>query len=204
MFGVVLPGLFEECASGRHLVGGFGQAHQGGRGRTDGGPGVGTHAVFGFFAEHLQHALGHAKADGGKPAVKIRAVRRVENLAVGIKAETCGLAFHHVLGFLDAMLGHPGVVDDEGLGATALHAGGEPIVTDLVVTARQHGEAVILAAFGVLPTAADNRPLAMVTAAAPAHFTTEVHTALALHHPAKRRNTAAGGGVRVFAPDLLL
>ena len=44
----------------------------------------------------------------------------------------------------------------------------------------------------------------MVTAAAPAHLATEVHATLALGHPAERRNTAAGRGIRVGAPDLLL
>ncbi|MNQ29729.1 hypothetical protein D3C85_430500 [compost metagenome] len=102
------------------------------------------------------------------------------------------------------MVGNEGILDDQGLGAAALHAGGEPVVTNLVVAARQYGEAVDRLAFGILPPAADDGPLGVVAAAAPAHLAVEQHAALHLFHLAERGDGAAGCGIRALAPDFVL
>ncbi|MNV76267.1 hypothetical protein D3C71_1696060 [compost metagenome] len=106
VFGVFLPGLLEKGPGSAHLMSRLGQTHQRRSRRTDRRTGVGTHAGLGLFAEHLKHPLGNTQAHGGKTAGEVRTVRRVEDLAVRVQTETCGLAFHHVLGFLDAVFRH--------------------------------------------------------------------------------------------------
>ncbi|MND92566.1 hypothetical protein D3C80_847280 [compost metagenome] len=204
MFGVVAPGFLQEGTGSRHLVRRLGQAHQGRRRRTDIDAGVGPHAVAGFFLEGLEHALGNAQADSREAAGEVRTIRAVEDLAVRVQTEAGGLALHHVLGFLNAVLGDEDIVDGQGFGAAAFHAHGIPVIQDCVVAARQHREAVILRAFGIQAAAADNRPLGMIAAAAPTHLAAEHHAALDLLDLAEWRNRAAGRGVRVGTPDFIL
>ncbi|MCY1412577.1 hypothetical protein D9M71_279880 [compost metagenome] len=185
-------------------MGRLGQTHQRRDGSTHVGAGVGPHAVLLLFLERGQHALGDAEADGGEAAGKVRTVRGVEDLAVRVQIAAGGAAFHHVLGRLDAVVGDEGILDHQGLRAAAALADGVPVVADLVVAARQYTEAVDQLAFGILAAHADDGPLGVVAAAAPAHLAAEQHAALGFLDGAERCDAAAGGGIRVFAPDLVL
>ncbi|MNO47887.1 hypothetical protein D3C76_382110 [compost metagenome] len=204
VFGDLFPAFFQQGPCGGDLMRGLGQAHECRRCRAHRSTGVGAHAVAGFLAEHRQHALGDTKADGGETTGKIGAVRGEEDLAVRVQAKACRLALHHVLGLLDAVLRHEGVTHDQGLAAAATHADGIPIITDLIIAARQNGEAVVLGALCILPAEPHDRPLGMVATGAPAHFTAEGHAAFDLFGTAKGRDAAAGRCIRVGLPHLLL
>ncbi|MNG13720.1 hypothetical protein D3C84_974150 [compost metagenome] len=143
---------------------GFGQAHQCRGGCADSGTGVGTDAVAGFLAKDIQHALGNTQADSRKTAGEIRPIRGEENLAVRIQTKACRLAFDHVPGFLNSVLRHESILDDQGFATAATHTNGKPVITNFVVTAWQHRKTIIPSAFGILTKEPHDGPFGMITA----------------------------------------
>src|SRR5690606_21754880 len=107
-------------------------------------------------------------------------------------------------GGLDPVLGHEDLVQQQRLGAAAAHADGVPVVADGVVLARHHGEAVGLFAGRVEAVEADDGPFGVVAAAAPAHFAAEQHAAVDFLGAPEGGDAAAGGGVGVLGPELVL
>ncbi|MNP11686.1 hypothetical protein D3C76_1038860 [compost metagenome] len=102
------------------------------------------------------------------------------------------------------MIGNESVLHDQRLCATPLHTSRVPIISDLVVAARQRSEAIKLFTCSIAAAEAHDRPLSMIAAATPSHFPTEQNPPLHLQGFAERCNAAARRCIGVLAPYLVL